>query len=231
MDSQDTLDSILRLLRLEDRATSEERHELRTVRERLEASIGPTVRPAEAARFLGVSRPTLKHWLDRGEIASVLTPSRRREVPVSELISLGAEVKDARRSGRERALAAVINARKERASTAIDLDRVLPRRKGRTHQAPELQSLAYHRLVAERLTPQLVEEANARLAQWTRSGRIDPRWASEWREVLEQPVSRIARSISSASPRARELRQTSPFAGVLNEQERRRLVEAVEARQ
>jgi len=230
MDRQDTLDSILRLLKLEEKASPEERHELATVRDRLEASIGPTIRPAEAARFLGVSRPTLKHWLDRGEIASVLTPSRRREVPLSELIGLGAEVEDARRSGRERALAAVIKARQEHASETIDLDRIIPRRPGRTHRVPEIQSLAYHRLVAERLTPQLVDEARARLARWTSSGRIDPRWAEEWRVVLDQPLPRIARAISSASPRARELRQTSPFAGVLTEQERRKLIEAVEAR-
>ena len=40
----------------------------------------------------------------------------------------------------------------------------------------------------------------------------------------------IAKAISADTPRARELRQTSPFAGALNEHERKLLVEAVERR-
>ena len=230
MNKPDTLDSIARLLKLERSASPDERRELRTVRERLEASIGPTVRPAEAARLLGVSRPALKRWLDQGEIASVLTPAGRREVPVPELIALWEEVGEARRSGRDRALGAVIKSRQEQASKTVDLDRVFPKRLGRTHRAPEAQSLAYHRLVAERLTPELIDNARARLEQWENTGRLDPRWADEWRSLLDQSVPQVARAISSASPRARELRQTSPFAGVLTEQERRRLLQAVEAR-
>ena len=41
----------------------------------------------------------------------------------------------------------------------------------------------------------------------------------EWGRILEMPIYRIAKTISSDTPRARELRQTSPFAGVLSEQE------------
>jgi hypothetical protein len=93
-----------------------------------------------------------------------------------------------------------------------------------------MQSLAYHRLVAERLTPALVDEARRRVDRWERSGRLDPRWAREWRKLLDQPLAQIARTLRSSSPRTRALRQTSPFAGVLTEQERRRLVDAVEAR-
>ena len=55
-------------------------------------------------------------------------------------------------------------------------------------------------------------------------------WAMEWGRILEMPIYRIAKTISSDTPRARELRQTSPFAGVLSEQERRELGRAVENR-
>jgi len=48
--------------------------------------------------------------------------------------------------------------------------------------------------------------------------------------VLALPLPRIAKTISADTKRARELRQTSPFAGVLTEQERRRLLRAVEER-
>jgi hypothetical protein len=40
----------------------------------------------------------------------------------------------------------------------------------------------------------------------------------------------IQRVLRSDSKRARELRQTSPFVGVVTEQERRRIIETVEAR-
>jgi hypothetical protein len=93
-----------------------------------------------------------------------------------------------------------------------------------------LQSLAYHGLVAERLDDSIVRDARTRLRRWRRDSRIDPRWANEWDGILALPLSRIAKAISADSPKARALRQTSPFAGVLTAQERRRLVRAVEER-
>ena len=230
MNRDETLESIIRLATVEEQAPAALRRDLRLVRERLEDSLGQTARPAEVARLLGVSRPALKKWIDKSEIATVLTPGGRREIPVSEIVDLAADVEHARAQGRDRPLSAVVRERRRAAKEAIDIERLLPRRKGRTHREPELQSLAYHRLVAERLTPALVEEARARLRRWERSQRIQPRWADEWRRVLEKPVPEIARTIASDSVRARELRQTSPFAGTLTEQERKRLVAAVEAR-
>jgi hypothetical protein len=226
----ETLESIIQLASAEEQAPAALRGELRVVRERLEDSLGQTVRPAEAARLLSVSRPALKKWIDQGEVATVLTREGRREIPVPELVDLAVEVEHARAHGRERPLSAVVRERRRAAEEAVDIERLLPRRKGRTHREPELQSLAYHRLVAERLTPRLVEDARARLRRWERSDRIQPHWADEWRRVLEKPLPDIARTIASDSVRARELRQTSPFAGALTEQERRRLLAAVEAR-
>jgi len=93
-----------------------------------------------------------------------------------------------------------------------------------------MQGLAYHRAVAERLDRDLVEEARRRLRRWRREGQLDARWADEWEKLLSQPASQIAKIISSDSKHGRALRQTSPFAGALTEQERRRLVKAVEER-
>jgi hypothetical protein len=45
--------------------------------------------------------------------------------------------------------------------------------------------------------------------------------------VLSWPRSRIKRFISTDSQRARDLRQNSPFAGVLTERERKKILEAV----
>jgi excisionase family DNA binding protein len=48
------------------------------------------------------------------------------------------------------------------------------------------------------------------------------RWLDEWERLLDGTPDGILQVLTSRSPRARELRQNSPFAGVLTEQERRR---------
>lgn len=227
---REAIDSILRLRRAETHAEGHNREDIAAVREFLERSVGATVRPAEAARLLDVSKPALNRWLQRDEIPTVLTPQGRREIPLTELVDLLDEVETARAEGWGRPLARVIRERNQHAIEAVDPNRLLPRRRRRTHRTAELQSLAYHRLVAERLDDELVEAARRRLARWRRTSRIDPRWASEWEQILAQPVSAIAKTIGADTPRARALRQTSPFAGALTEQERRLLSRAVEER-
>lgn len=232
--SRETIDeaikNILRLRRAEERASAHEREEIAEAREFLERVVGSTVRPAHAARLLGISKPALSRWLHRGEIATVLTPQGRREIPLRELVDLLDEVERARRAGWGRPLAHVLRERNSRAHETVDIDRLLPPRRQRTHRTAELQSLAYHRLVAERLNKDIVEQARRRLARWQEAGRIDPRWAHEWEQLLARSVPNIARAIGADTPRARALRQTSPLVGVLTEQERRLLGRAVEER-
>jgi hypothetical protein len=222
--------SILRLRRVERLADDGVRHEIAAVREFLETLVGPTVRPADAARLLRISQPSLHRWIDRDEISTVMTPGGRREIPLSEFVHLLEDVERAREQGDSRPVARVIKDRSRRSVETVDLDRLLPRQRGRGHRTAELQSLAYHRLVADRLDGSIVGDARRRLDRWRRDDRIDPRWAEEWDRVLSMPLPRIAKAISADSPTARELRQSSPFAGVLTPQERRRLVRAVEER-
>src|SRR5665213_2461875 len=91
-----TLDNILRLRRAERTVHGDLRSELAAVRESLERSVGRSVRPADAARALGITSPSMSRWLDAGEIASVLTPEGRREVPLDALIALLDEVEQER---------------------------------------------------------------------------------------------------------------------------------------
>jgi hypothetical protein len=179
---------------------------------------------------LGVSQPALKRWIDKGEISTVLTPQGRRQIPLSELVDLLNEVEQLREEGLARPLAAAIKEGNRQAAEAIDLDRLLPRRRPRTHRVPEVQSLAYHRAVAERLDEGVVDEARRRLRRWREDDRIHPRWADEWERILAMPLPQMAKAISADTAPARGLRQSSPFAGVLTEQERRRLLRAVEER-
>jgi len=229
--TSEAIRNILRLCRAERVADPHMRRELSLVREFLEAIVGSTVSRAEAARLLGVSQTALDRWIDKGEIAAVITPRGRREIPLSELVELIEEVEQARSDQRgRRPLAHVIRDRHRRAQETIDLDRLLPRPRRRTHRTPELQALAYHRLVAERLDEQLVDEARNRLRRWREDGRIHPRWVEEWDRIMATPLPEIAKAISADTKHMRELRQSSPFAGILTEQERRRLLRAVEER-
>jgi hypothetical protein len=50
------------------------------------------------------------------------------------------------------------------------------------------------------------------------------RWLSEWQVLLDGPIMGVLDVLTSRSPRARELRQNSPFAGVLGERERQQLL-------
>ena len=227
---KETIENILRLRRAERVADQNLRGELASVRGFLEDSVGRTVRTADAARLLGVTQPALKRWIDKGEISALMTPQGRYEVPVSELVDLLDETEQARAEGSGRPLASVIRDRRRRSVETVDLDRLLPRKR-RTHRTAEQVALAYHRVVAERLDENIVEEARRRVDRWRQKGSVHPHWVEEWERVLVMALPQIAKTISADTPRARELRQTSPFAGVLNQQERTRLVDAVEGRE
>jgi hypothetical protein len=229
-DTSQTIEEILRLRRAEGLADPLLRGELKSVRAFLEDLAGPTVSRAQAARLLGVSQTAFDRWINKGEVSVVITPRGRREVPLSELVGLLEEIRQLGDRGGRRPLAAAIRARHRRSAETADLDRLIPRRGRRGHRVAELQALAYHRLVAERLDEDLVDDARRRLRKWRSEGRIHPRWSEEWERILALPLPRIAKAISADTKRMRELRQTSPFAGVLTEQERRRLLRAVEDR-
>lgn len=222
---------ILRLRQSERAVDADLREELRSTREFLEEIAGPTVSRAEASRLLGLSQTALDRWIAKDEISVVLTPSGRREIPLAELVELLEEVNAVRnRSNRQRPLASVIRERRRRSSESVDLERLLPRRGRRGHRVAELKGLAYHRLVAERMDEHVVADAQRRLRRWREEGRIDPRWAAEWEQVLQRSIRQIAKAIGADNVRGSELRQTSPFVGVLSEQERRELGRAVETR-
>jgi len=86
------------------------------------------------------------------------------------------------------------------------------------HALAEERSLALHKLVAERLRadPGLLDRARDRVRSWLRDGSVARPLAEEWEEVLSHPVEAVAAVLSDAGQRARALRQTSPFAGVID---------------
>ena len=50
------------------------------------------------------------------------------------------------------------------------------------------------------------------------------RWLAEWEHLLDGPIEEILDALTSRSGRARELRQNTPFAGVLSADERRQVL-------
>ena len=203
------------------------------VRASLEDALGPTVSRALAARVLGVSQTALDRWVSANEVPTVLTPNGRREVPRHFLVDLVESVEALAREGVQRhRLAAAL---RQRHPVPDALRGVLPSgpeaRRSRTgprdHVTAERRGLAYHRAVAARLDERLVREARERLERWRRTKAIHPAYAGRWEEILSRPPEDVAGIIASDTPDGRTLRQSSPFAGALHEDERRSIIAAI----
>ena len=89
------------------------------------------------------------------------------------------------------------------------------------HLRIEARSLAMHRLVARKLLadPALLDKARKYLQRWQKDG--DPSQArAEWAAILSGTAEQVAEFLGDTSERATRLRQSSPFAGFLTEDER-----------
>lgn len=51
-------------------------------------------------------------------------------------------------------------------------------------------------------------------------------WLGQWDALLDGPIEDVLEALTSRSPRSRELRQNSPFAGVLTDQQRQAVLGA-----
>lgn len=194
------------------------------VHDDLSRAAGPSVRRAAAARLLGVSQTALDRWIASGDVPVVVNARGRREVPSDALVELVGRVGRRRDDGARHPLAQELQARRARAAK-VDLARLLPIEDARgSHRGAELRALAYHRAVAQSLDAGQVADARGRLRRWRHDGRIHPRHADAWAELLSRPLREIADTISRDDEQARDLRQNSPFAGALDEPTRRRVL-------
>ncbi|MGC1166755.1 MAG: hypothetical protein WA862_11670 [Solirubrobacterales bacterium] len=227
VESQKLVDGIVRLRRVEriPAATAE----VAPVRRDLEARLGPTLSRSRSARILGVSQTALDRWVVAGQVPTVLTPAGRREVPRQFVVELREAIGELRgKSSRRHPLAAALAARREAAARAVGgPDAPGPALRPEGHDTSERRSLALHEVIAERLDGGMVDEARQRVDELHAGGHLHPRYAERWRELLSRPTPEIATAITADTQDGRDLRQNSPFAGVLNEQERRRIIEAV----
>jgi hypothetical protein len=101
---------------------------------------------------------------------------------------------------------------------------------GLTHQQIEERSILLHRAVAQRISenPVLLEVARGNLHRWIDQGGDRPYW-SEWQKILAGPLDEILAFMVSPSEKARRLRQSSPFRGILTPRERWKIYESFAA--
>lgn len=199
--------------------------DLVAVRADIERAAGPTVGRAASARLLGVSQTALDRWIAAGDVPVVLTPQGRREVPLPALIGL-LDALDSRRSDAERhPLAALLRERRLRTTERSPLLSVPEEPTGaQSHRTADLRSLAYHHAVADRLDETIVADARVHLRRWREEGRIHRRYAETWEGLLAGSRTHLVQVLRADDDQAATLRQSSPFAGVLDEQERRELL-------
>lgn len=199
------------------------------VRRQLESQLGPTLSRSRASRILGVSQTALDRWVQTGRLPVVTTPRGRREIPRQVVIELKESIDRLKRKGITRhPLGAALTERRETAGMAGSVDGAADR--GRLpigHDTAARRGLAYHQAIADRLDERMVTDVRDRLDRLVTEGHFHPHYAERWREALALPIDQLAEAIAADTQDARDLRQNSPFAGILNEHERRRIIETV----
>src|SRR5438067_9905461 len=90
------------------------------------------------------------------------------------------------------------------------------------HDRLERRSLALHRAIAAKLRarPELLSIARDNIDRWSAQGGRSQPYLDTWRAILDRPLEEILQTIVEDSPRMTNLRQSAPFAGVLDPRER-----------
>jgi len=100
------------------------------------------------------------------------------------------------------------------------------------HSRLDERSLVMHQLIAAKVQadPALLDKARENVRRWQEAnGSASPALA-EWAPILASPASQVVALLAERSERATRLRQSSPFAGILSEEERRAVYESYSAR-
>ena len=95
------------------------------------------------------------------------------------------------------------------------------------HSRIDARSLDLHDLVAKKITlkPELLEIAKSNIQQWRllhqdQSSKTEPYYLKEWEDIINQGVEKVCIFLRDNSEYAKEMRQSSPFAGILSDDER-----------
>lgn len=199
--------------------------DLATVRAALERELGPTVSRRLAGRLLGVSHTALDRWIRAGDVPLVYSREGRTEIPVPALLDLYEAIEP--EQGERYALKPTMERRRRAARNLRISEDLKGGDRPDAHDRARARTLAYHQEIARRLRIAMVAEARHVLLRWRAEGRIADYYADRWAETLDRPIREIRQALVDTSPEADDLRQTSPFAGLLSEPERRRILDEV----
>jgi hypothetical protein len=100
------------------------------------------------------------------------------------------------------------------------------------HRILDARSLAMHCRIARKIDANtaLLEIPKRNLKRWRQmKSEAMPVYLDEWQQILDNPWPEVAAFITSFSDEAVRLRQSSPFAGVLNSKERKQVYDAFRA--
>ena len=217
-------DQVVLLRRAESQAPGV--REIPIVRAQLERRMGSSVSLMMAARILGVSQTTVDRWSRCGDLPVVVSNSGRREIPVGALAELYERVEVERSAGRSHVLEPVVREWRD-AAAAMDIESVAGG-DADAHARGATRSLVYHRAGrAQAHTGACRRCTAAHLGVGEPGGSIDPQYANAWEHLLDGTVREVGARVRADTPRMADLRQNSPFAGVLSEPERRRILDHV----
>ena len=100
---------------------------------------------------------------------------------------------------------------------------------GEGHPHIGRRSLEMARLIVEKIDadPGLFQVAHENLQRWKHiGGGTLPRCREEWKALLQRPWDQVRRILLDESDEGQRLRSSHPFAGLVSEEERRRIHDA-----
>lgn len=68
--------------------------------------------------------------------------------------------------------------------------------------------------------PRLLERTRERLAEWRRNKSVAEHYVDAWTELLSLPAAELSARVLDPTDTGADLRQVSPFAGILTPRER-----------
>lgn len=96
------------------------------------------------------------------------------------------------------------------------------------------RSLAFDRLIASKLraNPALIDRAKSNLSRWMQAADASAHpILRQWQTLLDGPMELLLATLESPEEHATQLRQSSPFCGILSREERTRIIQEFHSRE
>lgn len=90
------------------------------------------------------------------------------------------------------------------------------------YQLSDWRSLDFHKLIAEKIraNPSLVQKALSNMKRWEEQNGCHETLWDDWLVIIESGLEPLIDFMTSESDEAQRLRSSSPFVGILTQEER-----------